>query len=189
MPKTRIALLLGFSVAVTILASACKSEPKVSFSQEVRPILEANCLSCHQAGGAGFVASGLSMTSYDNLMKGTEAGPMVIAGDVAFHERLLPVMEDTDTAGWIETWDSFVGLGAEIVIPGHGGPTDYEQVTLYTHDYLVYMREKLAVLVEEGGTLQDAYNVDQSPFSHLDTYFELARQNAGRMFREMEFDF
>ena len=114
---------------------------------------------------------------------------LVIAGDVAFHERLLPVMEDTDTAGWIETWDNFLGLEAEIVIPGHGGPTDYEQVTLYTHDYLVFMREKLAVLVEEGGTLQDAYNVDQSPFSHLDTYFELARQNAGRMFREMEFDF
>ncbi len=114
---------------------------------------------------------------------------LVIAGDVAFHERLLPVMEDTDTAGWIETWDAFVGLGADTVVPGHGGPTGYDEVTRYTRDYLVYMRERIRALVEDGGTLQDAYLVDQSPFSHLDTYFELKRQNAGTIFREMEFDF
>ena len=92
MPKTGIALLVAISVAVTILASACKSEPKVSFSQEVRPILEANCLSCHQAGGAGFEASGFSMVSYDDLMKGTDAGPMVIPGDVE-GSNLLVLME------------------------------------------------------------------------------------------------
>ena len=114
---------------------------------------------------------------------------LVIAGDVAFHERLLPVMEDTDTAGWIETWDAFVGLGADTVVPGHGGPTGYDEVTRYTRDYLVYMRERIRALVEDGGTLQDAYLVDQSPFSHLDTYFELKRQNAGTIFREMEFEF
>ena len=51
------------------------------------------------------------------------------------------------------------------------------------------MRERIRALVEDGGTLQDAYLVDQSPFSHLDTYFELKRQNAGTIFREMEFDF
>ena len=114
---------------------------------------------------------------------------LVIAGDVAFHERLLPVTEHTDTAGWIETWGSFLELGAEIVIPGHGGPTNYKEVTRYTHDYLIYMREKVVDLVEEGGALQDAYLIDQSRFSHLDTYFELKRQNAGRIFRELEFDF
>ena len=114
---------------------------------------------------------------------------LVIAGDIAFHERLLPVMEQTDTAGWIETWQDFLELGAEKVIPGHGGPTDYEQVERYTLDYLVYMREQVAALIDEGGELQDAYLIDQSAFSHLDTFFELSRRNAGRIFREMEFDF
>ena len=92
MPKAGIALLVAFSVGVTILAAACKSEPKVSFSQEVRPILEANCLSCHQAGGAGFEASGFSMVTYDDLMKGTDAGPMVVPGDVE-GSNLLVLME------------------------------------------------------------------------------------------------
>ncbi len=113
---------------------------------------------------------------------------LVIAGDVAFHERLLPVMAHTDTAGWIKTWDNFIALGATTVIPGHGGPTDYEQVTRYTVDYLTYMRKQIAALIEQGGELNDAYNIDQSAFSHLDTYFELARQNAGRIFRDMEFE-
>jgi glyoxylase-like metal-dependent hydrolase (beta-lactamase superfamily II)/rhodanese-related sulfurtransferase len=114
---------------------------------------------------------------------------MVIAGDIAFHERLLPVMEDTDTAGWIETWQKFEALGATTVVPGHGRSTDYQEVRKYTVDYLEFMRQEMGQLIEDGGELQDAYTIDQSAYSHLDTYFELARQNAGRIFREMEFDF
>ena len=104
-------------------------------------------------------------------------------------KRLLPVMEHTDTAGWIETWKAFEALGAIKIIPGHGRPTDYSQVRKNTLDYLTYMRAEIAKLIDEGGELQDAYKIDQSTYSRLDTYFELARQNAGRIFREMEFDF
>ena len=113
----------------------------------------------------------------------------VIAGDMAFHERLLPVMEDTDVLGWIESWQNFVDLGAEIVVPGHGGPTNYEEVTKYTVEYLRFLSDRIRELIENDGTLQDAYLIDQSSFDHLDTYFELARQNAGRVFRYMEFEF
>jgi hypothetical protein len=51
------------------------------------------------------------------------------------------------------------------------------------------MREQVGTLVDEGGELQDAYLIDQSAYNHLDTFFELSRRNAGRIFREMEFDF
>jgi glyoxylase-like metal-dependent hydrolase (beta-lactamase superfamily II) len=114
---------------------------------------------------------------------------LVIAGDLAFHQRLLPVFEDTDTAGWIDTWDAFEALGAEIVIPGHGDPTDMAEVTKYTRDYLVYMREQIGQIIDAGGDLSQAYGVDQSAFRSLDTFDELARRNAGRIFREMEFEF
>jgi len=114
---------------------------------------------------------------------------LVIAGDVAFHQRLLPVFEDTDTAGWIDTWDAFEALGAEIVIPGHGDPTSMAEVTKYTKDYLVYMREQIGEIIDAGGDLTQAYEVDQSAYRHLDTFDELARRNAGRVFREMEFEF
>ena len=113
---------------------------------------------------------------------------LVITGDLAFHERLLPIFEDTDTAGWLETWNNLESLGAKIVIPGHGGPTDISEVRKYTLDYLVYMRQEIAKILEEMGGLEEAYEIDQSAFAQLDTFRELARINADRIFRAMEFE-
>ena len=114
---------------------------------------------------------------------------LVIAGDTAFHERLLPIFEDTYTADWIETWETaFEALNATYVIPGHGHPTNMAQVRRYTRDYLIYLREKIAAHLEDGGDLADAYYVDQSPFAHLDTFEELATRNAGRVYQQMEFE-
>ena len=114
---------------------------------------------------------------------------LVIAGDMAFHERLLPIFEDTMTADWLETWETeFEPLGAAYVIPGHGHPTNMAQVRRYTHDYLVYLRGKVGEHLEAGGDLADAYYVDQSPYKHLHTFNELATRNAGRVYEQMEFE-
>ena len=114
---------------------------------------------------------------------------LVIAGDIAFHERLLPIFEDTITIDWLETWKhGFEPLQATYVIPGHGHPTNMAQVRRYTRDYLVYLRQKIGAHLEDGGDLADAYYVDQSPFAHLDTFKELATRNAGRVFEQMEFE-
>ena len=114
---------------------------------------------------------------------------LVIAGDMAFHERMLPIFQETYTADWLETWDNeFEALGATYVIPGHGHPTNMDQVRRYTRDYLVYLRGKIQEHMDAGGDLAEAYYVDQSPFAHLDTFEELATKNAGRVFEQMEFE-
>jgi len=114
---------------------------------------------------------------------------LVIAGDMAFHERMLPIFEDTMTADWVETWENeFEALEATYVIPGHGHPTNMDQVRRYTHDYLVYLREKIGAHLDEGGDLAEAYYVDQSPYANLDTFEELATKNAGRVYEQMEFE-
>ena len=114
---------------------------------------------------------------------------LVIAGDMAFHERLLPIFADTVTGEWVETWDNeFEALNATYVIPGHGHPTNMAQVRRYTRDYLVYLRGKIREHLDNGGSLDDAYYVDQSPFAHLDTFEELATRNAGYVYVEMEFE-
>jgi len=114
---------------------------------------------------------------------------LVIAGDMAFHERLLPIFDDTDTAGWLETWDEeFEALGALYVIPGHGHPTNMAQVRRYTKDYLSHLRGEIAKHIEDGGELDDAYYVDQSAYKHLHTFNELATRNAGRVYEQMEWE-
>ena len=114
---------------------------------------------------------------------------LVIAGDMAFHQRMLPIFEDTIVSEWIETWETgFEGLNATYVIPGHGTPTNMAQVRRYTRDYLVYLRQKVGAHLENGGDLAEAYYVDQSPYAHLDTFEELAARNAGHVYEQMEFE-
>ena len=114
---------------------------------------------------------------------------LVISGDMAFHERLLPIFENTYTADWLETWDNeFEPLEATYVIPGHGHPTNMAQVRRYTKGYLEHLRAAIAAHIENGGGLADAYYVDQSAYARLDTFEELATKNAGRVFEQMEFE-
>lgn len=114
---------------------------------------------------------------------------LVIAGDIAFHERMLPLFEDTIAKDWIETWDDgFEALNATYVIPGHGHPTNMAQVRRYTRDYLVHLRTQIGEHIENDGDLTDAYYVDQTAFKNLDTYQELATKNAGRVYEQMEWE-
>jgi len=114
---------------------------------------------------------------------------LMIAGDIAFQERMPPIFEGTCTSCWIETWENaFEPLNPTYVIPGHGHPTNLAQVRRYTRDYLVYLREKIGEHLDEGGDLTSSYYVDQSPYTHLDTFEELATKNAGVVFSEMEWE-
>jgi glyoxylase-like metal-dependent hydrolase (beta-lactamase superfamily II) len=114
---------------------------------------------------------------------------IVIAGDIAFHERMLPIFANTDTDAWIETFEGpFTELGATYVIPGHGHPTNMAQVTRYTSEYLRDLREKIGAHLDAGGDLASSYYVDQEQWANLDTFEELATKNAGRVFEEMEWE-
>ncbi|WP_099045732.1 MBL fold metallo-hydrolase [Ruegeria marisrubri] len=114
---------------------------------------------------------------------------IMITGDIAFHERMLPIFEHTCTSCWIETWETKLEpIAPTYVIPGHGHPTNFAQVRRYTLDYLKDLREKIGAHIDEGGDLASAYYVDQSRWAHLDTFEELATKNAGRVFEEMEWE-
>ena len=114
---------------------------------------------------------------------------LVIAGDMAFHERMLPIFENTCTKCWLETWDKkFAPLNATYVIPGHGHPTNMAQVTRFTRNYLLDLRLKIFEVLENDGDLAEAFYVDQERWRSLDTFEELAKRNAGRVFEEMEFE-
>ena len=74
-----------------MVLTAC-GESAVSFSQDVKPILDKNCCQCHNPGGDGLAASGFDMSTYVALIKGAQFGPMVIPGD-AEGSNMLVLME------------------------------------------------------------------------------------------------
>jgi len=85
-------LTTALPVALMMVLAGCAREEAVSFSQDVKPIIDQNCIACHKPGGDGFEASGFSMVTYEDLMKGTKFGPMVISGDSA-GSNMLVLME------------------------------------------------------------------------------------------------
>ena len=66
---------------LTAPKQACAASPKISFAEDIMPIFRGRCVGCHQAGGEGLEKSGLDLSSYAGVMKGTKHGPMVIPGD------------------------------------------------------------------------------------------------------------
>ena len=88
----KLAILQASVVSVcALLLSAC-GEKEVSFKADIQPILAKSCLECHAAGGAGAEKSGLIMSSYEDLMKGTRFGVIVKPGD-ALTSALIMLVE------------------------------------------------------------------------------------------------
>src|SRR5580704_18285365 len=75
--------------------------PKLTYDDDVRPILREHCFTCHNQNTA---KSGLAMDSYAKLMAGGSSGEVVIAGDLegsrlwalASHSEMpyMPPMQD-----------------------------------------------------------------------------------------------
>ncbi len=114
---------------------------------------------------------------------------VLIAGDIAFHQRMLPIFPETNTTAWLETWKSFTQFAKDkIIVPGHGTVTDFATVDKYTRGYLEYLHAEVRKLLKAGGTLADVSKIDQSAYRDLDTYEELAAKNAARVFAELEME-
>lgn len=73
-------LTLAGTTTLPPIHKACAQQAPVSYAQDITPILKGWCLSCHQPGGEGFNASGLDLSTYQGLMKGTKFGPMIVPG-------------------------------------------------------------------------------------------------------------
>ena len=77
--KNRI-VQAGVLLSATLALSAC-GQKEISYVADVQPIIKQYCLECHAEGGEGQMKSGLVMSSYDSLMKGTKFGSIVKPGD------------------------------------------------------------------------------------------------------------
>ena len=67
---------------ISVMLSGCATNQVVSYQNDVSPILQEKCRQCHiPPDGVGYVRTGLSMESYDTLMRGTMFGEVIIPGD------------------------------------------------------------------------------------------------------------
>ncbi len=71
-------------------------ERQVSYSADVKPVLDNYCIQCHSGAGEGEAASGFSVDNYDSLMRGTKFGKVVVPGSSMSSSLYLVVAEKTD---------------------------------------------------------------------------------------------
>lgn len=89
-----ISKLLKLTVAgICLTMIGCERD--VSYSDDIRPILEASCNQCHDAAAEGEAVSGLSLKTYDDLMKGTRFGKVVVPGSAMSSALYLTVAGKT----------------------------------------------------------------------------------------------
>ena len=71
-------LTIILSISSVLITSSCSKD--VSYSKDVKPILTANCVECHDGKGEGSEESGLVLLTYEDLMQGTKYGQVVVPG-------------------------------------------------------------------------------------------------------------
>jgi len=74
-----IAVLLVSTYAVFRIGSTgAAPSVEISYANDVRPILESRCGSCHMGE---FVSEGLDMNTYESLLVGSQNGPVILPGN------------------------------------------------------------------------------------------------------------
>ena len=116
------------------------------------------------------------------------ASKTVFGGDIIFTERMLGLTADSSAIGWLQSFTAIEALTPDHVVPGHGDPTDILTATADTFDYIDHLRTVMADHIANGGDIIGSVDVDQSAFSYLENFDQLARRNAQRVFEEMEFE-
>ncbi len=86
LPFAATFLALGAIAGFTVMGSlqevcAAPKAPTVSFADDVVPIFRGYCFTCHQPGGQGSDKSGLDLSTYEGVIRGTKFGKMVIPGN------------------------------------------------------------------------------------------------------------
>lgn len=114
---------------------------------------------------------------------------LVITGDFAFNERMLPVLPTTDINAWLESWSRLVDLNPKHIVPGHGDPTDMESITHYTKDYLTHLKASIEGLLDEDGDLADIYEINSDKFRDFGLFKELNNVNLEKIFKKFEFEY
>ncbi|MFM7926654.1 MAG: c-type cytochrome domain-containing protein, partial [Pirellula sp.] len=92
MPLKSIPVLMMIVVALSISKSTNAQEDAVNYDDQVASILKSKCGTCH---GDGKQESGLSVTSYAGIIKGSGSGPVIAAGQSAT-SRLVEVISTDD---------------------------------------------------------------------------------------------
>jgi len=112
---------------------------------------------------------------------------VVYAGDILYSGRLLAIVNGGNIKQWRETFNYLKKYKDATFIPGHGQPAKLSAFEKSTYEYLTLLDLHMSKMLEEDIDMQDAMKrLDQSTYSYLENYKQLAGKNANRAYQEAE---
>lgn len=114
---------------------------------------------------------------------------VVYAGDVLYGGRLPGIIDGGNVKSWMAVFDGLRRFGDATFVPGHGRPAKLAAFEFPTREYLATLHAHMKKMAEAGVDMSEAIaRLDQSRFSKLANYEDLAKRNANVAYREAEAD-
>ena len=113
---------------------------------------------------------------------------VMFAGDIVFTERMLGILEYSNSKSWLNAYQAMASYEPKYLIPGHGHPGDLNKANADTRDYLLFLRQAVADFMENGGDISEIRKIDQSRFKYLVNFDLLAGRNAQKVYSELEWE-
>ena len=114
---------------------------------------------------------------------------VVYGGDVLYNGRLPGVIDGGNVKSWIAVFDGLRRFGDVTFVPGHGRPGKLASFEFPTREYLSMLHAHMTKMATAGVDMTYAIaRLDQSRFSTLANYEDLAKRNANVAYREAEAD-
>lgn len=113
---------------------------------------------------------------------------VLFSGDVVYVNRMLGVGPARNINSWIQVFEKMAEFKPKHIVPGHGQLTNLEQATQDTYRYLRHLRDGIRHIIEDGGDMMAATNIDQEEFRYLKNFDSIARRNSQWTFEILEFE-
>ncbi len=112
---------------------------------------------------------------------------VLFSGDVVYVDRLLGVLDVSNTRRWLDHFALIEQLDPAAIVPGHGRVTDAATARRDSHAYLAALRAHMKKAVDDGVDLSTAIRTfDAGPYMRLRDAAELHPGNASRTYLEVE---
>ncbi len=109
---------------------------------------------------------------------------VIFLGDLMFYRR-FPWLGDCDLEGWIERLDAILDLDVDVVIPGHGPPTNRQEVA-HMRDLLIALHNAVRLAIRSGASEAAAMATIALPaYTNLPRYHEWRALNVRAAYRQL----
>jgi len=113
---------------------------------------------------------------------------VAFTGDMVYVDRLLGISEVSSLNDWLDSFAVLESLAPRHVVPGHGAATTLGQAKKDTRDYLLNLQGGIRRIIRDGKGDRAAVAIDQSQWSGLANFEQLARRNALAAYYQLEFE-